>query len=126
MFGLELGTSQKDIEKMFVLSEDEDPSLYFTRKYFNNAEYKRMKNEQQKINKKYFQVGLNKNFPPDMKSVDIHLINDYLYQIGFHYNESYAKKIKPKDFLTPFIQKYGYPLKKKVPTLSTGLTTLQN
>ena len=113
MFGLELGTSQKDIEKTFLLTEGEDAYLWFAKKRGNIEEYNRLKNERQKTNSKYFQVGLNKNFPPHMKSVDIHLINDFLYQMGFHYNESYAKKVNTESFLAPFIQRYGYPLKRK-------------
>lgn len=113
MFGLELGTSQKDIEKTFLLTEKDSGFLWYFKIRGNVEKYNRLKVDRQKRNKKSFEVGLNKKIPSNMKSVDIHLINDFLYQIGFHYNESYAKKVNTESFLAPFIQKYGYPLKRK-------------
>ncbi len=109
LFGIKLGSTQKEIQSSFKITEKEDTMLVFFKKLGLDAEYDKAKAEHKMKNMKFFQVSLNKRLPAFLRSADIHLINDSLYQIGLHSSEEYAKKTSVSDFLKPYIKKYGVP-----------------
>lgn len=108
--GLELGMTPEQVGKLFSIKEDIDPVAALLTKYGKAEAGEAILRKNTKLKKQFFRISSGVGTLPDgVTSADVRTSNNFIYQIGFHFNESIVTKIGWEGITFPYLAKYGKP-----------------